>query len=298
MDIHRNRASWRAALSGVFTSVHTIAKGRDPRWYYNNLGENVFTEQSKFLNLGYWADPETRTMDAASTALVDLVAEAAKLSGSDEVLDVGFGFGDQDIHWTTRYSPKRIVGINVTEKQVEEARRRIAELGLDDRIDLRVGSATDMRFAPETFDKVLAVESAFHFDTRDKFFGEAFRVLRPGGRITTADIIPLPGRGSSPLFTLRSQAPAENHYPRDVYAERLRAAGFVNVEVRSIRKHVYDQYLDHLDRRSASPDFKHKSPLLRLLLMKENPLLSWLFASFDYVIASGEKPGNMPHSAR
>jgi len=54
-------------------------------------------------------------------------------------------------------------------------------MNLGDRLDLRVGSATSTPFADGSFDRVVALESALRFDTRRKFFEEAFRVLRPGG---------------------------------------------------------------------------------------------------------------------
>jgi SAM-dependent methyltransferase len=44
----------------------------------------------------------------------------------------------------------------------------------------------------DSVDVVIALECAFHFRTRQRFFREARRVLRPGGRLVTADIIPMP----------------------------------------------------------------------------------------------------------
>jgi len=111
------------------------------------------------------------------------LANSAKLSHNDEILDVGFGFGDQDLQWSKNYNVKKIIGINITPLQVDVAMKRVKKSGLENQIDFQVGSATDIPFQENSFDKVMALECAFHFNTREKFLKEAFRVLRPGGKI-------------------------------------------------------------------------------------------------------------------
>jgi ubiquinone/menaquinone biosynthesis C-methylase UbiE len=68
-------------------------------------------------------------------------------------------------------------------------------------------------------DRVVALECAFHFSTREEFFREAFRVLRRGGAIATADLLARPGRHAlgARLFAAGAQAffqvPRENQVP-------------------------------------------------------------------------------------
>lgn len=262
----------------------------DARRIYDLLGTNHLAgEQSLYLNLGYWADASVRTFDEASVALVDLVGSTAELSHEDTVLDAGFGFGDQDLRWYERHQPRSIIGVNITPLHVARARERVAARGLSDRIDLREGSATATGLAAESVDKVLAVESAFHFDTREDFFREAWRVLRPGGKLCAADFAPLPGRSIS--YTARSvwHVPEANLYPRDTYGAKLEAAGFRHVRVTSIREHVVAPHMRMLAKRLDDPDMiARMNPVLRRV-SKSPEYHREMMESFDYVLAIAEK---------
>ena len=72
--------------------------GRVPLLYRALAPHNLLTGTTRYVNLGYWKhDPPD--LDGAGAALADLVADAAQMSATDRVLDVGFGFADQDLHW-------------------------------------------------------------------------------------------------------------------------------------------------------------------------------------------------------
>jgi microcystin synthetase protein McyJ len=221
-----------------------------PASYYEYLGDDVIEGQTGrfkdvnkplWLNLGYWKT--ARTYPEAAAALAGKLADAAGLCADDRLLDVGFGFAEQDFFFLERYGVKHITGVNITQMQVDRSSARVAERGLAERIDLRVGSATELGFADGSFDKVTALECAHHFDTREQFFREAFRVLRPGGTLATADGTPFPGDGSlgflNRLALKRWCVPLANMYDRDEYCRRLAAVGFVNVRCESIRNYVF-----------------------------------------------------------
>lgn len=265
---------------------------------YDLLSTDVATERALYLNLGYWTGGE-QTLDEACDALADLVARRAGIGPGDRVLDVGFGFADQDIRWLETCRPAHILGLNITRSQVEVARRRVDERGLADRIDLREGSATAMPLASGSVDTVLALECAFHFRTREGFFAEAWRVLRPGGRLVTADIIPMPRAGgwrprlkqrwSWGLVAGKFSIPAENAYTRAEYLDRLGRQGFVGVRVESIRDRVYAPLHDYLSRHPEVVARLH--PAVRLparLTLGLSP--HTLYAGLDYVLAVAEKP--------
>jgi len=277
--------------------LYNPLQGLDASAVYDLLSTDSATERGLYLNLGYWR--EASDIDAASEALAMLVAKTARIEREDRVLDCGFGFGDQDILWAKALTPERIIGLNITASQVAVARRRIGALGLDDRVDLRHGSATDMPIDADSVDVVIALECAFHFRTRQRFFREARRVLRPGGRLVTADIVPMPAaaglrekvqqRISWGLVAGKFAIPAENAYTRATYVSRLRLAGFRQIQVASIRDQVYAPLHRYLA--------DHPDVVQRLHPMTRPPVKFALhfdptsvYRGLDYVLASAVKP--------
>ncbi len=264
---------------------------------YESLATRAFTREGLYLNLGLWR--HARTIDEACPALATLVAEAAAMGPADEVVDVGFGFADQDILWARRFGPRHITGLNVTPVHVRLGRARVRRAGMADRITLRLGSATAMPLPDASCDVVTAVECAFHFHTREAFLAEAFRVLRPGGRLVLADIIraapdadqmrrrwqEVSWRGFASKFDI----PAANADTRDAYLEKFRTAGFTDATATPIGHDVFPGWHRALAEDPALFARLPASGRLPYRLLRRRPA-EWVYAALDYVLAVAQKP--------
>ncbi|MFG3708791.1 class I SAM-dependent methyltransferase [Micromonospora sp. NPDC047670] len=254
--------------------------------------------RTHYMNVGYWADGAT-DLDTAAEALADKLADAAGLKPDDTVLDVGFGYADQDFKWLRERRVGKVYGLNITPHHVEAAQRRARAEGLADRTDFRLGSATELPFEDNTFDRVVALESAFHFYPRSAFFAEALRVLRPGGVLATADIVPVSADvvraaiQSGPLSFVKFSIPKENWHDRDTYRQELVEAGFANPEVQSIKDQTWEGWRRYMADRTNDPEFRAVvKPAVRKSMAahwKNQDLMKRELAQLDYVIAVGHK---------
>lgn len=272
-----------------------------PQDYYDAIGDDVvegvsngFRDPSKplWLNLGYWE--HARTYPEAARALARMLGDAAQLNAKDKQLDVGFGFAEQDLYWLEQYNVGHITGLNITAMQVERARQRVRDRGLESRISLGMGSATQTPFLNNSFTKVTALECAFHFVTREQFFQEAFRVLEPGGRIALADGAAPEGQTApgirSRLMLRHMAAPVANYYDREEYKRKLERCGFVNIQCRSIGHYVFPHHDAYMKLRFEGRAIDTQIPALSQAEVQDHVKRWSEYGLTDYVIVTADKP--------
>jgi ubiquinone/menaquinone biosynthesis C-methylase UbiE len=105
-----------------------------------------------------------------------------------QILDAGCGFGGTMALLNADHQNLHLTGININAEQVERATQTVLPQG-DNHINFLCGNACQLPFADQSFDLVLAVECIFAFPSREQFFAEVRRVLRPGGRLVLCDFL-------------------------------------------------------------------------------------------------------------
>lgn len=181
MDVDLSAAPASAAPSGLNAAVE--------RYYDTTLDlyEDLWGEH---VHHGYWDPgeaPGAQGADrrAATDRLVrELVAFAGIRAGA-HVLDVGCGIGGSALYLAGTLGCT-VDGVTLSAAQVERARQKAREAGLEDRARFHQADALRTGYPDACFDSIWALESLMHIADRAAFFAEALRLLRPGGVLAIA----------------------------------------------------------------------------------------------------------------
>ena len=119
-----------------------------------------------------------------------------RLTGAEQVLDLGCGRGALLILAARRLTTGRAVGVDIwradqSGNSTEATRRNAVAAGVADRVDLRTADITDLPFPDASVDLIvsnLVVHNLSSAAARARALDEAVRVLRPGGRLLIADL--------------------------------------------------------------------------------------------------------------
>lgn len=123
------------------------------------------------------------------------------LSTGELGLDLGTGTADLSIAVIQRSGPgTRMIGMDITPEMLELGRRKIAHLGLQNSIDLRIGDAEHIDLPDNSVDGCCSAFMVRNLSDIKQGFREMLRVVRPGGRVVCLEISHPPGKIFGSLF--------------------------------------------------------------------------------------------------
>ena len=160
----------------------------------------------------------------------------AGLREGETVLDLGSGGGLDALLASKRVgSTGKVIGVDMTPEMIELATRNVEETGVDN-IEFRKGESENLPVDDGVVDVIISNCVINLSPDKDKVFSEAYRVLKPSGRITVSDIVTdgqLPEEiRNDPDKWAECVAGALD---QEEYLEKIRNAGFKDVKILSRR---------------------------------------------------------------
>jgi SAM-dependent methyltransferase len=185
------------------------------------------------LALGYTAADTQAVPEGAEMGLgCGNPTALASIQPGETVLDLGSGGGFDCFLAAHRTGPTgRVIGVDMTPEMISKARAHAAKAG-HTHVEFRLGEIENLPVADASVDLILSNCVINLSPDKPRVFAEAFRVLKPGGRLAVSDIValqPIP----EPLkadFAAYTGCVAGAASP-DAVEKMLRDAGFVDVRV-------------------------------------------------------------------
>jgi cyclopropane-fatty-acyl-phospholipid synthase len=222
---------------------HSRTRDRAAIRHHYDVGNDfyrIILGESMVYSCAYWRSPDdpAATLDDAQRDKHDLVCRKLGLGEGDRLLDVGCGWGSLLLHAAREYGA-RAVGVTLSAEQAELGRKRVAEAGLTDRVEVRLQDYRDVVDGP--FEAIASVGMAEHVGAAPyaDYAAGLWGLLRPGGRLLNHQIARRPSlyAAGGPSFIEAYVFPDGELLPLATTVGVLEEAGFEVRDVESLREH-------------------------------------------------------------
>ncbi|MFI9602628.1 class I SAM-dependent methyltransferase [Streptomyces sp. NPDC052043] len=224
--------------------LHTRRRDKHAISHHYDVGNDFYElvlGPSMVYSCAYWPAPEPRaTLEQAQHDKLELVSRKLDLKPGQRLLDVGCGWGSMAIH-AAREHGAGVVGVTLSQEQAAYARKRVAEEGLTDRVEIRVQDYRDVDDGP--YDAISSIGMAEHVGAEPylEYARDLRALLKPGGRLLNHQIGRRPQRDESTYhvdeFIDAYVFPDGELAPVGTTVTQLERAGFEVRDVEALREH-------------------------------------------------------------
>jgi cyclopropane-fatty-acyl-phospholipid synthase len=179
-----NRAGKILKTLSRLPQTTSLRKQQEDVQYHYDLGNDFFSlwlDETMSYSCAYFQKPED-SLTQAQIQKIDHVLKKLQLQSGESLLDIGSGWGWLIIRAVREYGVKAM-GITLSQEQLKETRRRIAELGLQDQVEVELMDYRKLAESGRTFDKIASVGMFEHVGQANypNFMLTIKKLLKEGG---------------------------------------------------------------------------------------------------------------------
>jgi ubiquinone/menaquinone biosynthesis C-methylase UbiE len=163
----------------------------------------------------------------------DALAECAHIGKGTRVADFCAGLGGPARYLAHRCGAD-VTGIELTPARVKGAQELTRRVGLQDKVRIIEGNVMQVPLEANTVDAVVSQEALLHVPDKRRALAEAFRILKPGGRIAFTDWVAHRALSAADKELMWQGMAVTDLYTLPAYAELVRQAGFVVISVEDL----------------------------------------------------------------
>ncbi len=227
----------QAKLTGRLHSPFRDRQAISHHYDLSNAFYQLILDPQMAYSCGYWTSGAPGyTLEDAQRDKLDLVCRKIGLEPGMRFLDVGCGWGSLSIHAALHYGV-RVVGVTLSREQQAFVQQRVRELGLEDRVEIRLQDYRDVADGP--YDAIASLEMGEHVGAENypTYTAGLHRLVKPHGRVLIQQMsrgLTNPGGGP---FIEAYIAPDMHMRPVGRTIDMIEAAGLEVRDVEGMREH-------------------------------------------------------------